>query len=90
MLFMVIERFPHGLQGVGERFAKSGRMLPDDVTYEASWLEPDGSRCFQLMRAPDRTTLEVWIARWSDLVEFEVVPVLASPEFWGQARRQAG
>jgi hypothetical protein len=62
-------------------------MLPDGVTYEASWLDKAGTRCFQVMSATDRATLDVWIARWSDLVDFEVVPVVTSRDFW--AERQA-
>ena len=58
--------------------------MPEGVSYEASWVEPEGGRCFQVMQAPDRATLDLWIARWSDLVDFEVVPVLTSQEFWAQ------
>jgi hypothetical protein len=84
---MVIERFKDGDPArVGERFAQRGRMLPEGVSYEVSWLDEAGTRCFQVMGAPDRATLDLWIARWSDLVDFEVVPVLTSAEFW--ARRQ--
>ena len=84
---MVIERFKGGDPAkVGERFAQQGRMLPVGVSYEVSWLDEAGTQCFQVMTAPDRATLNVWIARWSDLVEFDVVPVLTSTEFW--ARRQ--
>ena len=80
---MVIETFKNGDPApVRERFARQGRILPDGVRYEASWLEPGGSRCFQVMEAPDLATLDVWIARWSDLVDFEAVPVLTSQEFW--------
>lgn len=82
MLFMVVENFLEGADAVGERFAAKGRMLPDGVTYENSWVQVDGSRCFQLMRAPDRGSLDTWIARWSDLVAFEVVPVVTSQAFW--------
>jgi Protein of unknown function (DUF3303) len=83
VLFMVIEKFkPGDLQAVGERFARQGRMLPDDVSYESSWMEAGGGRCFQLMRAPTAASLEPWIARWSDLVAFEVIAVMPSAEFW--------
>ena len=82
---MVIERFkPGSLAAVSERFAQRGRMLPDAVSYEASWLDEAGTQCFQVMHAPDRESLDVWIARWSDLVDFEVVPVLTSSEFWAR------
>jgi hypothetical protein len=32
------------------------------------------------MEAPDRALLEQWMANWSDLVEFEVHPVITSEE----------
>jgi hypothetical protein len=85
MLFMVVERFrPGSLDAVRTRFREKGRMLPDGVTYHASWLEPSGARCFQVMEAPGADDLNAWIDRWSDLVEFEIVPVVSSAEFWSR------
>jgi hypothetical protein len=84
---MVIEKFKDGDPSrVGERFAQRGRMLPEGVSYEASWLDEAGTKCFQVMDATDRAILDEWIAQWSDLVEFEVVPVLTSQEFWARRR----
>ena len=86
MLFMVIERFKGGdPASVGDRFRRQGRMLPEGVTYHVSWVESTGRRCFQVMEAPDREALNAWISRWDDLVEFEIVPVLPSADFWAQA-----
>lgn len=83
MLFMVIERFKNGDTGaIGERFKKSGRMLPDGVTYHASWVDLEGTRCFQVMEAPNQELLNTWVSHWNDLVDFEIIPVLASAEFW--------
>lgn len=85
MLFMVIEHFKNGDPGpVGDRFSRLGRMLPEGVTYEASWMETSGARCFQLMQARDADALQPWIARWNDLVDFEIVPVLSSADFWAR------
>jgi len=85
MLFMVIERFKDGdPKPAGERFQRLGRLLPDGVVYQVSWLEPDGKRCFQVMEAPNAELLNVWIARWNDLVDFEVVPIVTSAEFWAK------
>jgi len=87
MLFMVIERFKDGsLKLIGERFQRQGRMLPEGVVYHASWVDSDGGRCFQVMEAPQRGSLEVWASRWRDLIDFEIVPVLASSDFWAKAR----
>lgn len=83
MLFIVIETFKKGtLQAVGERFQRRGRMLPAGVMYVNSWMEATGSRCFQLMEAANKESLQQWIERWNDLVNFEIVPVLTSAEFW--------
>lgn len=82
---MVIEHFKDGdPKPVGERFGHSGRMMPEGVVYHASWVDPARARCFQVMEAKDRETLHGWTARWADLVDFEVVPVLTSQEYWGQ------
>ena len=89
MLFMVIELFKSGDPGpVGERFRHQGRMLPEGVEYKSSWMEPSGARCFQLMEAPDKDSLDEWVKRWEDLVNFEVVPVLTSSDFWAKVKSQ--
>lgn len=86
MLYMVIERFRHGdPQPVHDRFVRHGRMLPDEVTYHASWIEPERARCFQLMEAAAPAALEPWLAAWRDIVDFDVVPVVTSAEYWGGA-----
>ena len=85
MLFMVIEQFaPAALAAIGERFRSHGRMLPEGVVYHASWMTPDGTRCFQVMEAPDAAALRPWTQRWDDLVDFQIVPVLSSAEFWAR------
>ena len=81
MLFMVIERFKDA-KAIGERFKACGRMLPENVAYHSSWVDSAGTRCFQIMEAPGLESLRPWIQRWSDLVEFEIVPVVTSAEFW--------
>jgi hypothetical protein len=82
---MVIERFkPDSVGLIGERFEQSGRMLPEDVTYHASWVDAAGTRCFQVMEADRPESLETWISRWDDLTDFGVVPVLTSADFWAR------
>jgi hypothetical protein len=77
---MVVERFTRGAAPVYERAAEHGRLLPAGVTYVDSWVDQALDRCFQLMEADDPRALEEWTARWSDLAEFEVVPVITSRE----------
>ena len=86
MLFMVIERFkPGALKHIGERFRSKGRMLPEGVVYHASWVDSTGARCFQMMEARDRDSLKAWTDSWDDLVDFEIVPVMTSSDFWAKA-----
>ena len=83
MLFMVIERFKHGdARPIGERFRRNGRMMPEGVVYHASWVDSSGSRCFQVMEAPHPELLSSWVSPWDDLIDFEIIPVVASAEFW--------
>lgn len=81
MLFMVIERFRnHDAVAVYRRYREQGRMLPEGLRYVESWVEPNFDRCFQLMECDDPHLFQQWMARWQDLVEFEVVPVVTSKE----------
>jgi hypothetical protein len=83
MLFMVIEQFRDGDPApVQTRFRERGRMLPDGARYHASWIDPSRARCFQIMEADSATALRPWLEAWADLVEFEVVPVLTSADYW--------
>jgi len=50
------------------------------VTYISSWVDTTFQRCYQVMEADDRELLDAWIARWSDIVDFEVHPVITSAD----------
>jgi hypothetical protein len=81
MLYMVIERFRNGdAAAVYRRFREKGRMLPDGLKYVDSWVEVNGSRCFQLMECADVQLFQQWVARWNDLVDFEIVAVHSSKD----------
>ena len=77
---MVVERFRRGPDPVYQRAADQGRLLPDGLVYVDSWVDERLDRCFQLMETDDPALLDEWTARWSDLAEFEVVPVMTSAE----------
>jgi hypothetical protein len=81
MLYMVVERFRDGDPApVYRRFSDRGRLLPDGLRYVASWVTDDLRRCFQVMECEDRALLAEWMARWDDLADFEVIPVVTSAE----------
>ena len=81
MLFMVIETIRgQDAKGVYRRFRDKGRMMPDGLAFVGSWTTADLGRVFQLMECDDVTLLQRWAAEWSDLVEFEIVPVVAGKD----------
>jgi uncharacterized protein DUF3303 len=81
MLYMVIENFRDGDPvPVYRRFRERGRLMPDGLEYRGSWVTADLRRCYQVMETNDPRLLDQWIANWSDITEFEVIPVVTSPE----------
>lgn len=81
MLYMVVEHFKDGdAAPVYRRFRERGRLAPAGLSYVSSWVDETFRRCFQIMETDDRKLLDEWIANWSDLVEFEVFPVMTSQE----------
>jgi len=80
-LYMVVEHFKRGdAVPVYRRFRDRGRLAPEGLSYVSSWVDAKFERCYQLMEADDRRLLDEWIAQWSDLVDFEVHPVITSAE----------
>lgn len=81
MLFMVIERFRNrDAKAVYRRFRDRGRGAPEGLRYVNSWIEANFDRCFQVMDCDDARLLQQWVASWSDLIEFEIVPIVPSAE----------
>jgi hypothetical protein len=80
-LFMVVERYTHGPEGVYARAAERGRMLPDGLRYVSSWVVAGTlDTCFQLMETDNAALFDIWVASWRDLVTFDIYPVVTSAE----------
>jgi hypothetical protein len=76
---MVVERFdPEDAIEIYARLREGSRRLPDGLRYVDSWVQADLGGCFQLMETDDAALFQEWLAEWADLVEVEIVPVVAS------------
>ena len=82
MLFMVVERFKdNDMLPIYKRVRDEGRIFPEGLKYVDSWVEPNFSRCFQLMECDDLRLLQEWILKWHGSgTTFEIVPVVSSKE----------
>jgi hypothetical protein len=77
MLFMVIERFRNqDVLAIYRELRAKGGQMPEGLSFVGSRVSADVSRCFQLMECDDVTLLQRWVASWSHLIEFEIVPVV--------------
>jgi hypothetical protein len=80
-LYMVIENFKNeDAVPVYRRFRDHGRLAPAGLSYVSSWINDKMDRCYQLMETENRALLDQWMANWSDIVDFEVHPVISSKE----------
>jgi Protein of unknown function (DUF3303) len=81
VLYMIVEHFKNDDPiPVYRRFRDRGRLAPDGLQYISSWVDEKLEHCFQIMETADRNLLDQWIANWSDIVEFNVFPVISSKE----------
>ena len=79
--YLVVEHFNHGdAAPVYRRFREQGRLAPEGLEYVASWVAADLTKCYQVMRCADRRLLDEWLAKLSDLIDFEVIEVISSAE----------
>ena len=80
MLYLIVEDFRGNPEAVYRRFRDQGRLAPEVLRYVNSWVTQDLQRCYQIMECEDPRLLQQWMGQWSDLVEFEVIPVMTSSE----------
>ena len=78
---MIIENFhPGKVKEIYQRFDEKGRLMPKGLQYVNSWINEDITKCYQVMECDDVSLLKEWISRWNDLADFEIIPVITSPE----------
>ena len=82
MLFMVIERFKdNDMVPIYRQVREGSRLLPDGLKDLDSWVEPNFSRCFQLMECDDVRLFQQWVLEWRGFgVNIEIVPVVGSAD----------
>lgn len=77
--YMIVERFKDAA-AIYRRLRDRGRMMPEGLRYVSSWIDEKMEICYQIMETEDRALLDRWMENWSDLMAFEVRPVITSKE----------
>lgn len=67
---------PSNVEAITERFKKTGGQPPEGVTMLGRWFDVAGGRGFALTESTDPIAMSKWTRDWSDLMSFEVTPVL--------------
>ena len=79
MVDVLVEHFKRCYSGLSQ-LSRTWPDAPEGLVYLSGWVDEQFERCFQLMETDDRSLLDEWIAKWSDLMQFEVWPVMTSQE----------
>lgn len=81
MQFLIITGFRNqNAAATYRRMREDGRLIPEGMVFKASYCTADLARTFQIFECEDVTLIQRWCARWSDLCDFEVLPVVSGAE----------
>ena len=81
MLFMISYSFrPESRNDAQDRFKKTGGMPGANVKMLGRWHKIGGGQGFVLAESVDAIAIGKWMQEWTDLLLFDVAPVLNDEE----------
>lgn len=66
---------------VHRRFLETGALPPSEVTMTGRWHSAEGNRGFLVAESGECEAVTRWLQQWTDIVSFEVTPVLTDEQF---------
>ncbi len=63
-----------------ERFKSTGAVPPDGVKLLGRWHDASGLHGFMVSEASSAVDMARWCREWTDVMEFEVTPVISDEE----------
>jgi hypothetical protein len=77
MLFMGVTTWtPEHRNEIVKRMAEKGLMIPEGMKLINQWTDVTGGKSFVLFEANGPDNILAWIYAWSDILKFEVTPVM--------------
>ena len=81
MLFHITYEFsPQERDQAQKRFKETGAPPPEGVTMQGRWHSAAGRKGFMIAETADALALGKWTQSWTDLLSFEITPVLTEEE----------
>lgn len=81
MLFHITYEFsPHERDNAQERFKETGAPPPDGVKMHGRWHSAAGHVGFLIAESSDAVAICKWTQSWTDLLSFEITPVVTDEE----------
>lgn len=74
---------PDTRENVHDRFRQTGGPPPDGVRMVGRWHAAEGNRGWLICESDDAEGIARWLHEWSNLISFEVTPVLTDDQFMG-------
>lgn len=81
MLFHISYEFSPGERDEAQkRFKETGAPPPDGVTMHGRWHSAAGHFGFLVAESSDSVAIAKWLQEWTDLIAFDITPVLTDEE----------
>lgn len=81
MIFLVTYTIsPENRDATLARFKETGGVPPPGIKMLGRWHSVSGGKGWALSETDDATTAYAWCLRWSDLLHFEITPVLTDEQ----------
>jgi len=82
MLFHITYDFtPQERDDAQRRFKDTGAPPPEGVIMHGRWHSAAGHLGFLIAESSDAVAIGKWMQSWTDLLSFEITPVLTDEEF---------
>ncbi len=78
---IAFDYLPDSRIDVHERFKQTGAPPPQGVKMVGRWHAAEGNRGWFIAEADDADAIARWLQEWTDLITFEVTPVLTDEQF---------
>ena len=83
MLFHITYKVTTGERDeVQARFRNTGARPPEGVRLHGRWHSVNGNKGFLLAESSDLPAIGKWIQEWSDMLTFDVTPVLTDEQIF--------